>query len=382
MSGRRKHPFLRRPTMYGLSMVELLVALAIGSFLMWGAITVYSRSRTTYQVSEQVSRLQENARYAISVLEPDLRLGNYWGLMNDAFSASGAAKPTDAASGMSGSTGSCGTNFALLLGEIIRGDNNAFTLGPGRTAACNPYNNNYATGSDTVTVRRVSSQTDAPVANTLQLYVTRAFSSSQVFTNGVAPGAVGTAAQILAGTSPAEIHNVMVDTYYIDRDSVGRLGIPALRRKVLTGGAGGPNWTDEEVISGVEDLQVQFGIDTGRDMNNDGVFTTPGPDDANNDGYPDSYTGIASQYVNPNAVPATAMVISVRIWLLMRSEAMEPGFRQTRPLEYGERLAANGTTATLNAVNTTRAYLPTDNFRRLVVSRTVQLRNTMSVPPQ
>jgi type IV pilus assembly protein PilW len=354
----------------GMSMVELMVALAIGSFLMWGAITVYSRSRTTYQVSEQISRLQENSRYAMSVIEPDLRLANYWGLMNDPTIVTGAATPAQATSPLSGSTGSCGTNFALNLSEIIRGDNNAFTLGPNRTSACNPYNSSDVVGgtaqpgSDTITVRRVNTQATAVTANNLQLYVTRWGGSSQVFNNGVAPGALG---------PNAEVHDVIVNTYYIDADSVGRPGIPALRRKFLVNG---PAWNDQEVISGVEDLQVQFGIDPGRDANNDGI-----PDDADGNGLPDSYTGIASQYVNPNAVPATALVVSVRIWLLMRSETAERGFIDNTTYQYGDRLAANGTTTVLNAAGAGKAYRPGNNFRRLLVQRTVQLRNTMSIGP-
>ena len=354
----------------GMSMVELMVALTIGSFLMWGAITVYSRSRTTYQVSEQVSRLQENARYAVSVIEPDLRLANFWGLMNDPALVTGAATPLQAVSALSGTTTACGTNFALNLGEIARGDNNAFTLGPGRSAACNPFNSSDVVGgtaqpgSDTITVRRVSTQASAVTPTRLQLYVTRWGGGSQVFNNGVAPGALG---------ANAEIHDVIVDTYYIDADSVGRPGIPALRRKNLING---PAWQDQEVISGVEDLQVQFGIDLGRDGNNDGV-----PDDIDGNGVPDSYTGVASQFVNPNAVPATAQVVSARFWLLIRSETAEQGFVDGSTYQYGDRALGNGTTAVLNAAGIGKAYRPNNNFRRLLVTRTVQLRNTLGIPP-
>jgi len=361
----------------GMSMVELLVAMTIGSFLMWGAITVYSRSRTTYQVSEQVARLQENARYAVSVIEPDIRLANYWGLMNDPSVVTGAATPAMGASPLSGSTTPCGTNFALNLGEIIRGDNNAFTLGPGRTAACNPYNSSDAVGgtaqpgADTITVRRVNTQAAAATNTRLQLYVTRWGGASQVFNNGITPGALGPS---------AEIHDVIVDTYYIGADSVGRVGIPSLRRKSLING---PDWFDQEVISGVEDLQVQFGIDLGRDANNDGI-----PDDSDANGLPDSYTGIVTQWVNPSAVPATALIVSVRFWLLVRSETPEQGFVDNNTYAYGDRLAANGFTSILNAAGVGKAYRPGNpttsaaaNYRRMLVSRTIQLRNTMSIGP-
>lgn len=358
----RKVPGSRKTR--GMSMVELLVALTIGSFLMWGAITVYSRSRTTYQVSEQVSRLQENARYAVSVIEPDLRLANMWGLMNDPTIVTGAALPTQAVSPLSGTTTNCGTNFALNLLDIIRGDNNAYTLGPARVAACNAYNNNAQPGADTITVRRVTQAATAATNNTLQLYVTRSGTFSQVFKNGVAPGALG---------PNAEIHDVIVNTYYIDRDSVGRVGIPALRRISLISG---PAFSDQEVISGVEDLQVQLGIDLGRDADNNGVV-----DDIDVNGVPDSYTGIASQYVNPNAVPANALVVAARFWLLIRSETAEQGFVDRTTYQYGDRLTANGTTTTLNAAGAAKAYAPANNFRRLLVSRTVQLRNTIGISP-
>jgi len=361
-------------TARGMSMVELMVALTIGGFLMWGAITVYSRSRTTYQVSEQISRLQENARYAMSVIEPDLRLANYWGLMNDPTLVTGAATPVQTVSPLSGTTTSCGTNFALNLSEIVRGDNNAFTLGPGRTTACDPYNNadvavagNNQPGADTLTIRRVSIQPSAVTNTRLQLYVTRWGGSSQVFNNGVAPGALG---------PNAEIHDVSVDTYYISQDSVGEPAgtrIPALRRKTLVNG---PGWQDQEVISGVEDMQVQFGVDLGRDGNNDGI-----PDDIDGNGIPDSYTGVASQWVNPNAVPATALVVAARFWLLVRSTAAEQGFIDGNTYQYGDRLTANGVTALLNAAGAAKAYRPNNNFRRLLVTRTVQLRNTTSIGP-
>lgn len=349
-----------RRRMGGMSMVELLVAMTIGSFLMWGAITVYSRSRTTYQVSEQVARLQENARYAISVIEPDIRLANYWGLMNDPTVVTGAATPAQGASPLSGVLGKCGNNFAFNLGEIIRGDNNAFTLSPTRnTTTCSPANvsdvvNGTGTarpGADTITVRRVNTQSTAAAISKIQLYVTRWGGSSQVFKSNTAPGVIG---------PNAEVHDIIVDTYYIDSDSVGRAGIPALRRKTLGTVAGAPDWADQEVISGVEDLQVQFGIDNGRDANNDGI-----PDDTDGNGLPDSYTGIASAWVNPNAVPATALIVSVRFWLLVRSETAEQGFTDTRTYTYGDRVG----------------YAPNDNFRRLLVSRTIQLRNTMSIGP-
>ena len=63
-------------------MVELLVALAIGSVLIIGAVYVYSQSRRTHTLSDAVARLQENGRFVFSVIEPDIQLAGYYGFSN------------------------------------------------------------------------------------------------------------------------------------------------------------------------------------------------------------------------------------------------------------------------------------------------------------
>ena len=58
----------------GMSLIELLVAMAIGSFLIIGAVTLQSNTRRSFTVNEQAARLQETARYVMSVLEPEIQL--------------------------------------------------------------------------------------------------------------------------------------------------------------------------------------------------------------------------------------------------------------------------------------------------------------------
>ena len=38
--------------------------------------------------------------------------------------------------------------------------------------------------------------------------------------------------------------------------------VPSLRVKTLTGGSRGPRVVDQEVLPGVEDLQIRLGVDT------------------------------------------------------------------------------------------------------------------------
>ena len=63
----------------GLTLVELMVALAIGSFLMIGAIQIYSQSRQAFVVNESIARVQETAQFAMDTIEADLRMASNWG---------------------------------------------------------------------------------------------------------------------------------------------------------------------------------------------------------------------------------------------------------------------------------------------------------------
>ena len=54
----------------GMTLIELMVAMTIGLFLTWGAFQVYIQSKSNYRAAEVMTRLQENARFALETLEP------------------------------------------------------------------------------------------------------------------------------------------------------------------------------------------------------------------------------------------------------------------------------------------------------------------------
>jgi hypothetical protein len=64
------HP---RFAMAGLSMVELLVAMALGLLVLAGLLQVMASSRAAYRLAETQSRVQENGRYAVQMLAGELR---------------------------------------------------------------------------------------------------------------------------------------------------------------------------------------------------------------------------------------------------------------------------------------------------------------------
>lgn len=67
----------------GVSLIELMIALAIGSLLLLGLVQVFAASRTAYQLSEGLARVQENGRFAIDYLQRDIRMAGHMGCVND-----------------------------------------------------------------------------------------------------------------------------------------------------------------------------------------------------------------------------------------------------------------------------------------------------------
>lgn len=67
----------------GLSLIELMIALLIGTLLVLGLVQVFAASRTAYQLSEGMARAQENGRFAMDYLQRDIRMAGHFGCVND-----------------------------------------------------------------------------------------------------------------------------------------------------------------------------------------------------------------------------------------------------------------------------------------------------------
>ena len=362
----------------GLSLVELMVALAIGSVLIVGAVYMYSQSRSTYRINENIARLQEQGRYVLAMIEPDIELAGYYGFTNAPetvrFIQGGNPGLVIATAGqmrqmplhpgdplpqpvpnLPAGAHECGINFAVDVLMPVQGSNNGFALGRGAGPGCGPYHSLAQPLADTLTIRRVETQPGEPEANRLQIYATRLKSrtSHLLFADGQAPG---------VRDENNQVHNLVVRTYYVAQDSVDRPGFPALRVKFLTRSGGALVFDEDEVMPGVEDLQVQFGIDTG-DYDNSGAINAGF--DVDNDGVPET-DGRATRYVNPDFPFLNRyQVVAVRVWVRVRAEQPEVGFTDDKVYRYAD-----------------VRYQPTGaerHFRRVVMSRTVALRNARTL---
>jgi len=78
MNRQRTVPELAR-RQHGLSLVEIMVAITISLLLLAGVIQIYLGSKVSYRMQEGLSRLQENGRFAVAFLTRDLRMTGFQG---------------------------------------------------------------------------------------------------------------------------------------------------------------------------------------------------------------------------------------------------------------------------------------------------------------
>jgi type IV pilus assembly protein PilW len=294
-----------------------MVALTIGLILIAAFLSALRQSRSLFATNESVASLQDASRHAMSVLVPDIEHAGFYGFKGSGIRVVSLPAGID----------DCGADFAVALERAVQASNDRW---PDVGARCAPTASagGWRAGTDTLTLRHASLSASVPRIGRLQAFSRRLESQSpiDVFADGRAPGGVG---------ENHEIRDVEVRTYYIANDSVGRPGWPALRVKALTESNGAAQFRDEEVMPGVEDLQVELGI-------------------AGNDA--------RAHYLAPDAdAVRTRPIVAVRLWLRIRAESTESGFRDARPLAYAGRV-----------------FQPTqleERQRRMLIERTVALRN-------
>jgi type IV pilus assembly protein PilW len=72
-------PAISRGRQRGLSLIELMVALLIGGFLVLGVVTVFLANKDSARLENSLARLQENGRFAMDLMREDLHRSQYLG---------------------------------------------------------------------------------------------------------------------------------------------------------------------------------------------------------------------------------------------------------------------------------------------------------------
>lgn len=79
MTGRHRNRRLAMPPHSGFSLIELMVAMALSLILLAGVLAIFASSRTTYETTDRLSRIQESGRFALDSIVRDLRSAGYLG---------------------------------------------------------------------------------------------------------------------------------------------------------------------------------------------------------------------------------------------------------------------------------------------------------------
>jgi type IV pilus assembly protein PilW len=295
--------------MRGFSLVELMVAMTLSLVLLAGALSILYSSRLTYSENDRVARIQEAGRTSVEMILRDVRAAGFNGCSRQ--------DPTKFNNGLNANT-----NTLWNFGQPILGYN---ATGAGWAPVIDAANVPSATtGSDVLVVRtarqgqplfRTNAATadptapisvDRDVGATLPVGQTVVISDCEyasVFAvTGVGPGASATTAMLAhaVGGTPGNATNSITSDFLIDsivtpidtviyyvRPSTSGVG-PALWQKV-------GNAAPVPLVEGIENLQIQYGVDTDNDF-------------------------VVNQYVNASPAVNWNNVVSLTLALLIRSE--------------------------------------------------------------
>ena len=321
---------LRRPPtrplrrMAGASLIELMIAVTIGMIILTAVALVFVNASSARNEVERTSRQIENGRYAIEVLSDDLRLAGFYGELSVGSLTAPTALPDPC------STTATDWNSAIQV--HIQGYNG----GSGAPTSCLPASLNFQPGTDILVVRRARtclagvSGCEAVATGKPYLQVSLCATEATSYVLGLE----GTATFNLTKkncTTAADKRQYYVNIYYVSTDNGAGQSIPTLKRLEFTGAG----WTVAPLVEGIEQLNIEYGLDT------------------NADGAPDSYVAA------PASLADWMNVMSVKIYVLSRNLEATPGYTDAKTYQLG------GLT-----------YTPTlTSYRRHVYSALVRLSN-------
>lgn len=292
----------------GMTLIELMIALLIGIILVLGLVQIFSASRTAYQLSEGVARVQENGRFAIDYLQRDVRMAGHFGCVND--QSHMLVDPSGLATTFAAVPTSAPANEALRFNISVQGFE-ANGTGPGAAVVLSapaagwgaPFAGsaidaatvgNRVNGSDIIVLRYLMPE-GVPitgVGGTPDLPSFQFDSSRwEVLRSGVTnPGLYGVAdclnatvfqasaasagAITVAGTAPlnlsaftqvytpgqANLYRAESIIYYVGNN--GNAGRSLYRvRYAAAPGVAGAYGNPEELVEGIENMQILYGFD-------------------------------------------------------------------------------------------------------------------------
>lgn len=312
------------PRQHGMTLVEMMISMVLGLLVIGATMTIFAQVKRSYNENDRALQLQDDARLALNELGRDLAMTGFWGELTDPGSVFADASLTVATD--------CGAGGAPWVYDFER---QLSTVDNATAASATAQfdcidGGTVVPGTDLVGIKRtVGNDTPLPLENGVVYLKSNGVIGLMLQHPEAVPAGILVPAPFQHWSYSPSIWYVR--THWDDNNAAD--GIPSLCRKRLDD-SGVPSMVDECLVPGVEDLQIEFGVDT------DG------------DGTPDQYL----------ADPDTAILaraLSARITLLMRSMTPQTGYLNSKTYQLGNQAA----------------YTPADNFVRRVYSTTVAIRN-------
>ena len=365
---------LARNAQSGTTLLETMIALTIGLMLLTTLSEVFVANSSFRRDLDYSGRRVENASYAMERINDDLRTAGYYAEFDlaNAGLTMPAAKPDPCTADLDA--------LSAALPLPIQGYDDGLDLPPSCTSGANAAVKNQKAGSDILVIRRVDTCVAGPVAAAGCSAVVAGLPYFQAShctwalphapTELTGPGSGWFKLDTL--TSKLDLHNIdcnqhpgaavadyyryVVHIYFVSNDDIAGDGIPTLKLARLEAAG----FTDASVIplaEGIENLQLEYGLDSG---------TTPDGSADQFSANPDTFAGCAGAAA-PCSAANWASTVAVKVYLLARNtEATAVGY--TNQKSYALGLNADG------SINTVAAY--NDRFRRHVYQASVRVYNS------
>lgn len=334
----------------GLSLVELLVAVALGMFILLAMIVLYGNVSRSNNEMTKTNQLIENGRFAMQLLQEDVQHAGFWGPL-DALTPT--AVPDPCLSYGAWPTGAPRDAYVInLLSVPVQGYSDGSIY-----ATCGASLASVLPKSDVLIVRHAATcvvgagcEGAGDTGPHIQV--------SGCLTDPTQPAyVVETTADMDARTprirtkgcvNEVPRRKVVTNIYYLAN---GATGIPTLMRMSY---ANGSFAAPQALVEGIEAFKVEYGIDT---LGSNGLaITATNPADGNADVYQSCTAG------TPCGVNELTNVVSVKLHLLSRNLETTPGYTDDKAY----------------AVGPLNIAAPNDSYKRHVFSTTVRLVNPSS----
>ncbi|GAA5138686.1 PilW family protein [Thalassotalea piscium] len=304
----------------GYTIIEIFVALAIGLVLFAGVLSIFVGMKTTSVETSTYGELQENGRFALSILSQDLQKADFWGDYAGTLSRSGFPTVPGAPANECTGEGLNNATFPAALGHFRT------VWGKTATVAANMgCINDAVVGSDILQIKRVMGNAINTVANPTTLnnyYMVTNTNGGQIFTGAAVPA-----------VDNSRVWEYQHHVYYVKSD--GANNVPVLMQGRLTN-----SMSFDPLIDGIEMVRFMYGVDT------------------DDDGIVNAYIPAINMTENYWDRGDNSRIIAMKIYVLARSIKPDNKYSNKNSYQLGD-----------------LTYNVNDNFRRLLFSSTVSLFN-------